>query len=269
MRMVQFIMPVCAMLAACSSPEEMQQATGGAPDHQASATARATSSSASGVSIKEETDLYSFEYAYPAAAASIPALSALLEKEMATDKKEMIANASADRSGAAQGGFPYHAHSLSVEWKAVADLPDWLSLTREFSTYTGGAHGISGVTSLVWNKQADQAMAGVEMFVSPAALEQAISAQFCPALNAERTKRRGEPVDPASTDSFSACPTIKELTVIPGSSNGKTFNRIGLNAGPYVAGPYVEGEYEITLPVDAAVLAAVKPEYRGAFSLEK
>ena len=54
-----------------------------------------------------------------------------------------------------------------------------------------------------------------------------------------------------------------------GSSNGRTFDRIGLIAGPYVAGPYAEGTYEVTLPVDMAVLDAVKREYDGAFSLKR
>ena len=45
-----------------------------------------------------------------------------------------------------------------------------------------------------------------------------------------------------------------------------SFDRLTVYAGPYVAGPYAEGAYEIDLAVDSAILAAVKPEYREAFS---
>ena len=57
-------------------------------------------------------------------------------------------------------------------------------------------------------------------------------------------------------------------TLILGSRNHKTFDRIGFLIAPYEAGPYAEGSYEVTLPVTPAVLAAVKPEWRGAFAGE-
>jgi hypothetical protein len=37
---------------------------------------------------------------------------------------------------------------------------------------------------------------------------------------------------------------------------------------PYEAGPYAEGAYEVTLPVSAAVVAAVKGEYRPSFEVK-
>ena len=90
---------------------------------------------------------------------------------------------------------------------------------------------------------------------------------YCDALDAERRKRRGEPYDGAEGDLFTDCPPFESLTILLGSTNGETFDRIGLVADPYVAGPYAEGYYDITLPVDSAILDAVKPEYRSAFSL--
>jgi CRP-like cAMP-binding protein len=58
-----------------------------------------------------------------------------------------------------------------------------------------------------------------------------------------------------------------ELTLLLGSSNGRTFDRIGLIADPYVAGSYAEGPYDVTVPITQAVLDAVKPAYKEAFSL--
>ena len=39
--------------------------------------------------------------------------------------------------------------------------------------------------------------------------------------------------------------------------------------GPYVAGPYVEGHYELDFPMTPAMLEAVKPAYRSAFSAKR
>ena len=71
------------------------------------------------------------------------------------------------------------------------------------------------------------------------------------------------------TGLFDDCIDPVKSTVILGSSNKRTFDRIGVLVGPYEAGPYAEGDYEVTLPVTQAVLAAVRPEYRAAFSLKR
>ncbi len=119
----------------------------------------------------------------------------------------------------------------------------------------------------MWDKENEKAMDAIELFTSPAALEKALGDRFCDGLNRERAKRRGTPVKKGSDDEFDKCPGIGDLTVLVGSSNGRTFNRLTLYAGPYVAGPYAEGAYEVNLNVDRAVLAAVRPEFRSAFSV--
>ena len=90
--------------------------------------------------------------------------------------------------------------------------------------------------------------------------------KLCTALDAERAKKRkGQPKDKGLAE-FDKCPSVAEATVLVGSSNGRTFNRIGVWFGPYVAGPYVEGAYELTFGVDQAMIETVKPAYRTAFS---
>ena len=82
------------------------------------------------------------------------------------------------------------------------------------------------------------------------------------------TVTRGLPARPVrsgSDDPFSDCIDPTDSTIILGSSNGKAFDRIGVLVAPYEAGPYAEGEYEVTLPVNDAVMAAVKPDYRATF----
>ncbi|HBM05432.1 MAG TPA: hypothetical protein DD369_07510, partial [Erythrobacter sp.] len=68
---------------------------------------------------------------------------------------------------------------------------------------------------------------------------------------------------------FDDCPGLDEASVLLGSSNGKTFDRLSVYFGPYVAGPYAEGDYELDFPVTASVLDAVKPDYADAFSVKR
>jgi hypothetical protein len=118
----------------------------------------------------------------------------------------------------------------------------------------------------VWDREANRAIDPKAMFRSPAALQDAVGEAWCRKLGAERQKKFGEEY---TDDGFFPCPPIADLVVLVGSSDRQHFNRIGLIAAPYVAGSYVEGEYEVTLPVTPAVLAAVKPEFKAAFALGK
>jgi len=217
-------------------------------------------------SVAEETDDFLFEYAYPAAAGRIPELAELLDRRLDTQRAALADEAEEARQQARQEGFPYNKHSYTAEWKVVTDLPKWLSLSADVATYSGGAHGNYDRESLVWDKTAGRALEAKSLFTSPAALEQAFGDAYCKGLDREREKRRGGPVDETADDPFNQCPKLDELEVLLGSSNGRTFNRLTVYAGPYVAGPYAEGAYEVNLPVTRAILAAVKPEYREAFT---
>jgi len=265
MKRVLAVIVMAGALTACPSrdpdPEPTATAT---PTPTASATASATSNGARSVS--EETDDFLFEYSYPADAGRIPELATLLDVQLAESREDLAKEAIEARREAREDGFPYNKHSYSSEWKVVADTPGFLSLSNDISTFGGGAHGNYTVESLVWDKKKEQAFDAKKLFASPAALHDALSDRFCEALNREREKRREEPIAENSEDQFDQCPGIDELEVLVGSSNRRTFNRLTLYAGPYVAGPYAEGAYEIDINIDRAILAAVKPEYREAFS---
>ncbi len=275
MRLCTTLMVAAAMLSGCSSPAEVEDEVGspGGPIAAATASAGNKVGSAAGgagaVAIAEDTEVYSFEYAYPAQASSISQLAAELDRRKAEARTTLVSEAESDRKGAEEAGYPYRQHSFAEEWKVVADLAGWLSLTGEFATYSGGAHGNYGVTSLVWDKTASVALQGSDMFISPARLGSAVGDRFCKALDRRRAQKRGSEAMSEGMTSFTNCPAMTELTIIPGSKGGKAFDRVGFYAGPYVAGPYAEGSYEVTLPVDAAILAAVKPAYKSAFVVQR
>lgn len=278
------LLPVVLFLAACGSGQPAADGKSSAPAAsgssvsvsasaggatQGSTVARADSSAGGERAFEEKTERYSFKYSYPAQAGAIPALRTILDARLERERKQLDADTLADKKEMESSGFPYRPYELDTEWKVVTDLPRWLSLSAQHYAYTGGAHGNHGFDTLLWDREANVSRAPLSLFISVRALNTALGKEFCAELNRARAKKRGAPVKPDATDPFSECIAIDEGTVILGSTNGSTFDRIGFLIPPYAAGPYVEGDYEVTLPVTRGVIAAVKPEYRPSFSVAR
>lgn len=205
-----------------------------------------------------------FGYTYPAKARAIPALRAELDRRAAKLRAWFRAGTAAERRSAAADKRTYHPWEQAVGWSVVADTPRFLSLSAQTYSYTGGAHPNHGYDALVWDRRAGRALKAVDLFASGAAFNRVFRKPFCAVLDRERAERRaGEPIAPG--EMFNECIDPTKSTVILGSSDGRAFDRIGVLIAPYEAGPYVEGDYEVTLPVTPAVLAAVRPAYRVAF----
>ena len=262
--------PLMMLASACSAKPtgEQPKASATASATSATAVASASASPVARVARKEaeSNDLYEFEYAYPAAAGAIPALKTALDAELEKTRASLRSDAKQQKADAAKENFPFHALSHYVDWKVVTDVPGWLSLSAEVSTYEGGAHPNHGYEALLWDRAAGQRREAKDLFVSADALSRAIRPAFCREIDRQRAEKRGAPVKSGSDEMFSDCIDPLASAVILGSSNRRTFDRIGVLVGPYEAGPYAEGDYEVTLPVTPAVLAAVKPEYRASFS---
>ena len=263
-----------ALLAACSKageqagPSDAANSEATAAQATAQADPAATAAAAPGaVKIDEDGKLFHFAYAYPANASGIPALRAELEAEKDKARAELVTQAKDGQKESKEGGYEYHPYDTVTEWTVVTDVPGWLSMKGEFYGFSGGAHGNSGTQPLLWDKAANRRREPISLFVSKAAFDAALGQAYCAALNAERSKRREEKVDPKSGDEFDKCLLPSEVTILLGSGDKAHFTRFGLIADPYMAGPYAEGNYEITLPVTPALLKAVKPEYRSVFAL--
>ena len=264
------VLAALTLLAACSSPKHQAQQTSAAqaaPSPLAPPSAPSSAPAIEGRKVGVTNALIDFDYSYPVQAAAIPKLKAWLDADIAKQKQDLTEGAEGDREDAKKNGFPAHQYSHTTAWKVVTEIPGWLSLSAERWEYTGGAHGNPWSESLLWDKAADTKRDPLDLFMSKAALSKAIRAPFCAQIDQQREEKRGEPVNRNSGDEFDQCIDPVESTVILGSSDHQHFDRVGVLVGPYVAGPYVEGEYEATLPVTPAVLAAVKPEYRQYFAL--
>lgn len=266
MRRLATLLPLF-VLAACSKQEASP------PQPSASATTAttkvedgATAEPAQPVKVVESNALYSFSYAYPAAAAAIPALKGQLDAELDEARTGLARDAKAGRDEARGSGFDFNPYENSIEWSVVAEVPGWLSMLGRTYVFSGGAHGNSASVPLLWDAQAGRRREPLSLFLSADAFNAATRGAFCAALNRERAKRREEAVDPNSGDEFDRCLDPGDLTVLLGSSDKAHFTRIGLIADPYMAGPYAEGEYEVTVAVTPAIIEAVKPEYRALFA---
>jgi hypothetical protein len=225
--------------------------------------------SAKPIAITDSTPLYEFNYAYPAQASAIPALTGWFKLDAAKQKRGLIVQAKQGQAEAKASKRTYYPYGHSTKWAVVADLPGYLSLSAERWESMGGVHPNPWQEGLVWDKRSGTRHRGTDFFVSHAALSAAIREPFCAALNKQRAEKRGEPVDPKSKDPFDACIDPAAQTVILGSNDKQHFTRIGVLIDPYNAGPYAEGNYEVTLPVTPALLKAIKPQYRNAFAAPK
>jgi hypothetical protein len=213
----------------------------------------------------ETTNLLGFLYAYPAQAAAVPALVTKFGKVVAMAKADALQMAQDDAKAAKRAGFPFHAHTLETRWSVKADTPRFLSLESESYIFTGGAHGMTGYDALLWDKARSRETSMAAMMTSSTAFAAAIHDRFCTGLDKARVEKRGAPVVADDDDDFTKCIDPMKEVLVPTSKDGKLIDAITVIIGPYSAGPYAEGSYDIVLPVDAAMRAAIKTEYQDGF----
>lgn len=269
-----FLISLALSSAACSDADAYREKTGvaqaAAPSQQGAPAPDASEARPFALTDNDQKDGGAREYSYswPGEVSREPGLvrqfKARIAEDLASQKQDWL-SALADCPADA---VSCRNNSLSVEWKVVADLPRFLSLSSNMAAYTGGAHGNYGRSALVWDREAGKSYDPKDMF-DLAALEKATASARCRMLNAQRAKRRGAQVPEGSSEWSEDCPDMESVILFVGSSSRKAFDRLGFYYGPYVAGAYAEGDYEVDLPVNAAILAAVKPPYRAAFSAKR
>ena len=257
------------MVAACDAGNPADPVEQPADEVSADAntqTNEAAGPAAKAVAFEQETDAYEFSYGWPARISAIPPLADRLARERDESLAELKQEAEAWQQEGEERGFSAPRYAYSKDWQVVTDLPRFLSLSAEVYSYSGGAHGMSVSDALVWDREAGKALKPSAMFLSDGAIDRAVQNRFCDELDRQRERKRGAPVV-RSDDGFNDCiaPSANG-TLILGSSSGEAFDRIGFLVPPYNAGPYAEGGYEVTLPVDAALIDAVKPEYQRFFT---
>lgn len=213
-----------------------------------------------------ESPLLDFEYSWPQAISSEARLVARLSDDLSKSYEEALENARENKVLMEQNNGPFHQNSFVRIWTLEGQTPRLLSLLSNTDTFTGGAHPNHETSALLWDRSAQAEIGFPQLFLSAEAFEKAVRPQYCKLLDAERLKRRqGERLE----GEFSQCPAFSELTIVPAAANGSgPFETVRLIADPYVAGPYAEGEYDISVRVSAALVAALKPEFRSDFEAQ-
>ena len=214
--------------------------------------------------VAEKTDLIDFGYAYPREAAQIPELAKALDGDRSVKREALVAAAERDRAAAEKGGFPYRAHSHRQTWQRVTSTPRFLSLSAEIETYAGGAHGMQGFDTLIWDRNRRKQMKPLDLFQGGEAFDAAIREPFCAAIKRAKAAK-GIVADEAPDSVFAKCPPASAQTVWLGSSDGRYLDRMTIAIAPYEIGPYAEGSYKINVPVTGALVKVVKEEFARDF----
>lgn len=212
-------------------------------------------------------EILNFAYGWPAAVAAEPSLVARLRGEMERAFNGAMEDARRDR--AARGAaVPFNAHSYRQMWRLSGESGRLLVVDSAVERYAGGAHGALDYETLIYDRRHRRSWSFDDLFSSgrsPAMVRD----RGCALLDRERAKRRGGERPRDGSDSlFWDCPAAAALNPIPADSdrNGR-FDRITLLIAPYSAGPWAEGSYLIDVPVDRALIAALRPAYRSSFEV--
>ena len=215
----------------------------------------------------ERNELIDFHYGWSAEAAGVPQLVQQFRREMEMEKTGLLAQAKADKAMRDKEGWPYHRLSRSTDYKTAGQSDRLLVLSVEHASFTGGAHGNYGTSSIFWDRTAGAEVSLGDVFTAVENMDRLLTQRWCDALNKAREEKRDEPVGGGGM--FGECPKLSEVAIIPADDNrnGK-FERLSLIADPYVAGPYSEGSYEIELAITPELISAVRSAYRDSFETQ-
>jgi len=216
---------------------------------------------------------YAFSFIYPRAATESPALEARLLAEAATAQAWIETNAI--RFRAERGAEGSEAPPLAYEagWRIDARTPELVAASGTISHYTGGAHGGIEYRTVLIDRRRDREIRLDDIFeLGPFEYSAfghmprgigAVQAGFCRVLTAEVRERRNDPAGVIE------CPPIETqpVTFLCGERGRISAMRVLLQ--PYVVGSWAEGPYEVDVPIDARMMASIKPRYRAAFGLAR
>lgn len=247
-----------ATLAACNRDRPAEPT--------AAPSAKAAADSAAPTAYEADTPYAEVELSLPDEIRTEPALHrALYDEEMRT-LRQFAEGAQSDRTEAgAPSDLPPYSKTITVT--TALETPQLLSLKREDSDYSGGAHPNTLTSGILWDRQQDKRLTPRDLFGAQADLS-GLDRALCTAVNA--AKRERAPDSPALTltarpDELWKCPRAGDVPFVlapaveAGKAGGLTFL-----IDPYIVGPYVEGPYEVDVPL-AAFRSLLTPAYAGQF----
>lgn len=186
----------------------------------------------------------------PGAVTAIPELRDMILNPAMKARDEMIVAAKEDRAFREQDGFPFRPYTMTTNVGVAGESNRLVSLAISWDSYSGGAHPNHGTSGLVWDKKQSKAIEWRDLFANGDTAASVLHASYCPKLEAERLKRRGEVLKDGGI--FTECPPLDDLAVMPADEDGDgLFEALIVHADPYVAGPWAEGDYDVVIPLPA------------------
>lgn len=261
---MKLLVPVLVLLIACGEEPAAFQDNEDARSNTSGPAAAKLTPVAKSFAFEEQTELYGLKFSWSPEAAVVPQLAERFTMDMKQAKADLVAGTKEDRDERVRRGFEFHPYETQVSYDTAGQSDRLLSLERAVYSFTGGAHGSSGSGAVLWDRKLAREVSVSDLLLRGTSWTGAIRQPFCVLLDREREERRGEPVRP--DDLFGECPKYEDVTVLLSDEdkNGR-FDHIRVIADQYVAGPYAEGPYEIGLPITAAMIDRLKPNYRASF----
>ncbi|QTC91505.1 DUF3298 and DUF4163 domain-containing protein [Brevundimonas goettingensis] len=253
-----------ATLSACNRDKDKPAAPAPVP---AATVAETPATAGAPFGYKSETPYATVELKLPQAVQTQPDLHVRLYADSVKDLKAFVEGAQADRTEAGgDQGMP--AYESLITFDTPVETGKLFSLARSDYEFTGGAHGNTAYTGVLWDKAMKRPVA-VSGLLKPGVALSSLDNLLCAAVNAEKKKRdpQAETVslNPKDASGWS-CPHAADTPVVlaPGTEPGKAGGLVFL-VGPYQVGPYAEGAYQVPLP-QAAIRSLLAPAYADEFA---
>jgi hypothetical protein len=263
LRFLLLSVAMAASLAACNRDRDADAPAAATPGPDALVT---PADAAAPAGLDEKTPYADVKLTLPDALKAHPDLHARLYAEEVRKLRQFAEGAQGELTEAgAPTDRPKYENTVAIT--AAAETAKLFSLKRTAYDYSGGAHGNTLTSGLLWDKALKRQIDLADLLRKGADLT-ALDQALCSALNT--AKRARAPAGSSITfDSKPfACPRAGSTPFVltPGTVAGKAAGLTFL-IGPYQAGPYVEGGYEIAIPA-AVFRSLLATAYAGEFGGE-
>lgn len=263
-RLLLLTAALAATLSACNRDREPAEAP--APAAPAPAAAVTPADAAAPMGYESKTTWADVKLTLPEPLKAQTDLHARLYAEEVRKLRQFVEGAQSDLTEAgAEPDRPKYQNTVAIT--AAAETGKLFSLKRAAYDYSGGAHGNTLTSGVLWDKALKRQIGLADLFRKGADLT-SLDQALCSALNTAKRARVPDGASitfdsqPFSCPRVAATPFVLTPGTVPGKAAGLTFL-----IGPYQAGPYVEGGYEIAIPatVFRSLLATA---YAGEFGGE-
>lgn len=193
----------------------------------------------------------------PRAANLDPALRAHIDMQIESDLTAMRDTATQDYKEFGTEDF-WRPYSMSISWDEHFVSPRLISLLQTRYEYTGGAHGNSRHSSLLWDTEAHTEITLADLFQNTRSGAQsllAITSALRDELIRQKIERmnmdpKGARTDQGLEELRASTDVLGTFTLMPSDQPGKIGGLV-FHFAPYVLGSYAEGSYHLGVPAKA------------------